>query len=122
MPSKQPRPEELEPIERASRDEMQAIQLERLRWSLGHAYRNVPHYKRAFDRAGARPEDLRSLADLPGAGIVSLCVETAPCGKFAAQVLAAAGVTIPEGSVTRGADVKATLAARQNQLSAGSEA
>ena len=64
MPSKQPRPEELEPIERASRDEMQAIQLERLRWSLGHAYRNVPHYKRAFDRAGARPEDLRSLADL----------------------------------------------------------
>jgi phenylacetate-CoA ligase len=64
MPSKQPRPEELEPIERASRDQMQAIQLERLRWSLGHAYRNVPHYKRAFDRAGARPEDLRSLADL----------------------------------------------------------
>ena len=54
MPSKQPRREELEPIERASRDEMQAIQLERLRWSLGHAYRNVPHYKRAFDRAGAR--------------------------------------------------------------------
>ena len=55
------------------------------------------------------PSGVTGLADLKG--VVSLCVETAPCGKFAAQVLAAAGVTIPEGSVTRGADVKATLAA-----------
>ena len=64
MPSKQPRPDELEPIERASRDELAALQLERMRWSLAHAYRNVPHYRRAFDRAGAHPDDLRTLADL----------------------------------------------------------
>ena len=64
MPSKQPRPGELEPIERASRDELAALQLERMRWSLAHAYRNVAHYKRAFDAAGVHPDDLRTLADL----------------------------------------------------------
>ena len=64
MPSKQPRPGELEPIERASRDELAALQLERMRWSLAHAYRNVAHYKRAFDAAGVHPHDLRTLADL----------------------------------------------------------
>ncbi|WP_323140056.1 phenylacetate--CoA ligase PaaK [Massilia phyllosphaerae] len=55
---------ELEPIERASRDELQALQLERLKWSLQHAYDNVPHYRRAFDEAGVHPDDLRSLGDL----------------------------------------------------------
>ena len=57
-------PAALEPIETASRDEVQALQIERLRWSLGHAYRNVPHYRRAFDAVGAHPDDVRSLADL----------------------------------------------------------
>ncbi|HUP09830.1 MAG TPA: phenylacetate--CoA ligase PaaK [Caldimonas sp.] len=56
--------EPLEPIERASRDELQALQLERLRWTLKHAYDNVGHYRRAFDAKGVRPEDLRSLEDL----------------------------------------------------------
>ena len=55
---------DLEPIETASRDELQALQLKRLKWSLRHAYDNVPHYKAAFDAAGVHPEDLRSLADL----------------------------------------------------------
>jgi phenylacetate-CoA ligase len=55
---------DLEPIETASRDELQALQLQRLKWSLRHAYDNVPHYKAAFDAAGVHPEDLRSLADL----------------------------------------------------------
>jgi phenylacetate-CoA ligase len=64
MPSKHPRPEELEPIERASRDELAALQLERLRWSLRHAYANVPHYRKAFDAKGVHPDDLRTLADL----------------------------------------------------------
>lgn len=59
-----PSPGELEPIERASRDELQALQLERLKWSLKHAYENVPHYRKAFDEAGVHPEDLKSLADL----------------------------------------------------------
>ncbi len=59
-----PSPGELEPIERASRDELQALQLERLKWSLKHAYENVPHYRKAFDVAGVHPEDLKTLADL----------------------------------------------------------
>ncbi|HEV7171824.1 phenylacetate--CoA ligase PaaK [Pedococcus sp.] len=45
-------------------EELRALQLERLRWSLAHAYENVPHYRRAFDEAHVRPEDLRELADL----------------------------------------------------------
>lgn len=57
-------PHELEPIERASRDELQALQLERLKWSLHHAYENVPHYRAAFDAAGVHPEDLKTPADL----------------------------------------------------------
>jgi phenylacetate-CoA ligase len=54
----------LEPIERASRDELQAMQLERLKWSLRHAYENVPHYRASFDTAGVHPDDLKTLADL----------------------------------------------------------
>ena len=54
----------LEPIERASRDELTALQLTRLRWSLAHAYGNVAHYRRSFGAAGVHPEDLRELADL----------------------------------------------------------
>ena len=54
----------LEAIESAGRDELAALQLERLRWSIDHAYRNVAHYRQAFDQAGVRPEDLKSLQDL----------------------------------------------------------
>ncbi|MCC2973199.1 phenylacetate--CoA ligase PaaK [Massilia sp. IC2-476] len=64
MVQRTPAPGELEPIERASRDELQALQLERLKWSLHHAYENVPHYRAAFDAAGVHPEDLKSLSDL----------------------------------------------------------
>jgi len=64
MPVKQPRPGDLEPIESASRDEIAALQLQRLRWSLRHAYDHVPHYRRSFDAAGVHPDDLRTLADL----------------------------------------------------------
>jgi phenylacetate-CoA ligase len=59
-----PAPSDLEPIERASRDELQALQLERLKWSLMHAYENVPHYRKAFDEKGVHPNDLKSLSDL----------------------------------------------------------
>ncbi|MFC9789399.1 phenylacetate--CoA ligase PaaK [Rhodococcus sp. NPDC127528] len=51
-------------IEFASRDEISALQTERLRWSLQHAYDNVPFYRRSFDAAGVHPQDLRELADL----------------------------------------------------------
>jgi phenylacetate-CoA ligase len=54
----------LDAIETASRDELQALQLERLRWSLGHAYAGNPRYKAKFDAAGVHPDDLRSLEDL----------------------------------------------------------
>jgi phenylacetate-CoA ligase len=59
-----PRPGDLEPIETASRDELSALQLERLRWSLGHAYENSPVYRAKFDAAGVRPADLQRLEDL----------------------------------------------------------
>ncbi|MGZ5712963.1 MAG: phenylacetate--CoA ligase PaaK [Caldimonas sp.] len=64
MTVKRSLPGELEPIERASRDELQALQLQRLQWSLKHAYDNVPHYRQVFDAKGVHPSDLKSLADL----------------------------------------------------------
>ena len=64
MPVKAPRPGDLEPIETASRDELQALQLQRLQWTVQHAYQNVPHYRKAFDARGVHPRDLRTLADL----------------------------------------------------------
>jgi phenylacetate-CoA ligase len=54
----------LEPIERASTDELRALQLERLQWSLLHAYENVEHYRESFDAAGVHPTDLKRLDDL----------------------------------------------------------
>ena len=54
----------LDPIEHASIDELRALQLERLKWTLKHAYDNVPHYKKAFDEAGVHPDDLKQLSDI----------------------------------------------------------
>ncbi len=65
MPVTRPSPGDLEPIEIASRDEVEALQLLRLRRTVRHAYENVPHYRRAFDGAGVHPDDLRQLTDLP---------------------------------------------------------
>ncbi|GAB3715631.1 phenylacetate--CoA ligase PaaK [Nocardiopsis nanhaiensis] len=59
-----PAPEALDAAERMSADELRALQLQRLRWTLEHAYTNVPLYKRKFDEAGVRPEDLKTLEDL----------------------------------------------------------
>ncbi|MEM8951174.1 MAG: phenylacetate--CoA ligase PaaK [Pseudomonadota bacterium] len=64
MPARPPEKHELDPIEIASRDEIEALQLSRLRWSLKHAYDNVPHYKINFDAAGVHPDDLTTLQDL----------------------------------------------------------
>ena len=55
---------DLEPIEKASRDELQTLQLQRMKWSLQHAYDNVPHYRKKYDAAGVHPSDLRQLSDL----------------------------------------------------------
>jgi molybdate transport system substrate-binding protein len=57
------------------------------------------------------PQKITSLADLANLGTISLCADTVPCGKYAQQALAQAGVTVPTEKVTKGADVKATLAA-----------
>ena len=54
----------LEPIEKASVDELRALQLKRLRATLQHAYANSPVYRAKFDAAGVHPDDLRTLADL----------------------------------------------------------
>ena len=62
MPTKSPTP--LHAIESASRDELQALQLKRMQWSVNHAYQNVPHYKKSFDTKGAHPSDLKRLEDL----------------------------------------------------------
>jgi phenylacetate-CoA ligase len=64
MPVKRPAPGDLEPIERASQDELRALQLQRLQWTLEHAYDNVAHYRRAFDAKGVHPSDCKSLADI----------------------------------------------------------
>ena len=64
MTVKQPQPGDLEPIETASRDEIAALQFQRLQWTVRHAYENVPHYKQVFDEAGVHPDDLKTLADL----------------------------------------------------------
>ena len=64
MPVKFPAPGDLEPIEQASRDELQALQLERLRTTLARAYENVPHYRRAFDAHGVHPSGCKTLADI----------------------------------------------------------
>ena len=57
------------------------------------------------------PAKVKSLADLADLGIVSLCADAVPCGKYAAQALAQAGATIPPDKITKGADVKAALSA-----------
>src|SRR5215471_12469289 len=64
MPVKKPAPGDLEPIETASRDELQALQLKRLQWTLRHAYDHVAHYRKAFESVGMHPNDVKSLADL----------------------------------------------------------
>lgn len=59
-----PRKQDLDPIEMASRDEIEALQVKRLKWSLKHAYDNVGHYRKSFEAAGVHPDDLTSLSDL----------------------------------------------------------
>ncbi|UWR52098.1 phenylacetate--CoA ligase [Phaeobacter inhibens] len=59
-----PKKGELDPIEIASIDEIRSLQLDRLKWSLRHAYDNVAMYKQRFDEAGVHPDDLQQLSDL----------------------------------------------------------
>jgi phenylacetate-CoA ligase len=85
MPLHPIRPVELDPIERASRDEIAALQLSRLRATLANVYANVPHYRRAFDEQGVHPDDLKSLADLAKFPFTTKAAlrENYPFGMFA---------------------------------------
>lgn len=59
-----PDPDELDAAERMSVDQLRAVQVERLRWTLRHAYLNVPSYRKKFDAADVHPDDFRSFEDL----------------------------------------------------------
>jgi phenylacetate-CoA ligase len=120
----------LDPIENASRDEITALQLERLRWSLKHSYDNVPHYRRKFDAAGVHPGDLKSLADLAKFPFTTKqdLRDTYPFGMFAvpremvARVHASSGTTgkpTVVGYTQRDIDTWAQLMARSIYASGG---
>ncbi|WP_374242047.1 phenylacetate--CoA ligase PaaK [Zoogloea sp.] len=64
MPVKRPQPGDLEAIETASRDEISALQLERLKWSVRHTYDNVEPYRKRCQEKGVHPDDLQQLSDL----------------------------------------------------------
>src|SRR4051794_41789235 len=75
----------LDPAERMGPDELRALQLDRLRWSLRHAYDNVPHYRRAFEAAGGHPDDCRELA---GPARDPTTAQAGPRGKYPFGVFA----------------------------------
>ena len=120
----------LEPIEKASRDELVALQTERLKWSLQHAYDNVPHYRRKFDEAGVRPGDLKTLADLAKFPFTTKqdLRENYPFGMFAVpreevvRVHASSGTTgkpTVVGYTQNDIDMWATLMARSIRAAGG---
>jgi phenylacetate-CoA ligase len=112
-----------DPIELASRDELGAVQLERLRWSLRHAYENVERYRRKFDAAGVHPDDCKALDDLRRFPFTTKddLRETYPVGMFAVardqvvRIHASSGTTgrpTVVGYTRRDLDVWSDLVAR----------
>ncbi|MGA5298831.1 phenylacetate--CoA ligase PaaK [Nucisporomicrobium flavum] len=85
MQDRTPRPEDLEPVERAPVDELRELQLERLKWSLRHAYENVAPYRAMFEERQVHPDDLRELGDLAKFPFTDKAVLRAnyPYGMFA---------------------------------------
>ncbi len=120
----------LDDVERMSVDELRALQLDRLRWTLRHAYENVPHYRRAFDRHGVHPDDCRELADLarfPTTTKADLR-ENYPFGMFAVpehdvrRIHASSGTTgrpTVVGYTERDLDIWATVVARSIRAAGG---
>lgn len=118
----------LDPIEIASRDEITALQLQRMQWSLKHAYENVPFYKASFDAAGVHPDDLKSLADLSKFPftVKQDLRDNYPFGMFAvpreklARIHASSGTTgkpTVVGYTAADVDMWATLVARSMRAS-----
>jgi phenylacetate-CoA ligase len=112
-----------EPIEKASRDELIALQLKRMQHTLAHAYSNVSRYKQKFDAAGVAPGDLRTLEDLAKFPFTTKADlrETYPFGMFAvpmsevARVHASSGTTgkpTVVGYTKNDIDIWATVMAR----------
>ncbi|WP_085033406.1 phenylacetate--CoA ligase PaaK [Ensifer aridi] len=125
-----PRPGDLEPIETASRDEMAALQLERMKWSLAHAYGNSPFYRARFDQAGVHPSDLKTLADLAKFPFTTKedLRETYPFGMFAvpreklARIHASSGTTgkpTVVGYTLKDIDTWASVVARSIRAAGG---
>jgi phenylacetate-CoA ligase len=125
-----PDPGTLDAAERMGVDELRALQLERLRWSLRHAYDNVPHYRQAFDAAGVHPDDCRELADLARFPTTSKADlrENYPFGMFAVpqeqvrRVHASSGTTgrpTVVGYTERDIDTWATVMARSIRAAGG---
>ncbi|HZB36496.1 MAG TPA: phenylacetate--CoA ligase PaaK [Beijerinckiaceae bacterium] len=125
-----PRPGDLEPIETASRDEIAALQRERLKWTLRHVYENVPHYRRKFDAAGVGPDDFKDLPDLQKFPFTTKqdLRENYPFGMFAVprekvvRIHASSGTTgkpTVVGYTQRDIDVWSDLMARSIRASGG---
>jgi phenylacetate-CoA ligase len=130
MTVKRPQPGELEAIETASRDEISALQLQRLKWSLRHAYDNVPFHKKAFDDRGVHPDDLKTLADLAKFPFMTKTAlrDEYPFGLFAvpkekiARLHASSGTTgksIVVGYTLKDIDIWADLVARSIRAAGG---
>src|SRR5687768_17055594 len=125
-----PDPSSLDPAERMSIDELRALQLERLQWTLRHSYENVPHYRAAFDAAGVHPDDCKELADLvkfPTTSKADLR-ENYPFGMFAvpqdqvSRIHASSGTTgrpTVVGYTERDIDTWATVMARSIRAAGG---
>ena len=125
-----PRPDELEPIETASRDEITALQLSRLKWTLNHAYTNSAFYRRRFNETGVHPDDLHALDDLKKFPFTtkSDLRDSYPFGMFAvprenlARIHASSGTTgkpTVVGYTPRDIDHWASLVARSIRASGG---
>ena len=124
------RPEGLDPIETASEDEIRALQLERLKWSVRHAYDNVEHYRTQCEAKGVHPDDLKQLSDLSKFPFTTKqdLRDTYPFGMFAVpmdQVLrlhASSGTTgkpIVVGYTRNDLDAWANVVARSIRASGG---
>ncbi|MBK1782414.1 phenylacetate--CoA ligase [Advenella sp. WQ 585] len=125
-----PRKEDLDPIEIASRDELSALQLQRMQWTLNHAYENSPFYKAHFDKAGVHPSDLKTLSDLakfPFTQKTDLR-DTYPFGMFSvpqnklARIHASSGTTgkpVVVGYTHNDIEVWASLVARSIRAAGG---
>jgi len=130
MPARKPAPGDLESIETASRDELQALQLKRLQWTMRHAYDHVPHYRRAFETVGMHPNDVKSLADLARLPFTTKkeLRENYPFGMFAVpreqvvRIHASSGTTgkpTVVGYTRADIDVWATVMARSIRAAGG---